>query len=817
MFNNFNPDRTAIISIDGSISYSSFFYNVHSFGKKIENIPANRIAIWGENSPQWIYAFFAAWEQDATVVPIDFMSSAEDVAYILNDCKPEVLFVSPELRKQLPEILPALSYEPELVELLPFSEKSASRETLHIDCEDDKTALIIYTSGTTGSPKGVMLSFGNLFANVDAVSKHVPIFTPDRQTLMLLPLHHIFPLLGSMVAPLLTEGTVVMAPSMQPADVAATLKDNQVSVMIGVPRLYEMLHKGIKAKIDTNPLARRLFKFARRINNKSFSKRIFKKVHDSMGGKLDVLVVGGAKLDVETGEFFEILGFNVLEGFGMTEAAPMITFPRPGMQKIGTTGQALPNCEVEIRDGEVAVRGPQVMQGYYNRPEETAEVLRDGWLYTGDFGKLDSNGYLTITGRKKEIIVLSNGKNINPVELEQKLEKVEEIQEVAVFMHEEVLHAVIVPDPSFAKGKSVKELETFFKTNTLSAYNASQTPYKRINRLSVSLKDLPRTRLSKIQRFRLSEYIQNDDEQTLIDEKQLSAEFLSIKGYLESQIKKTVLPKHDLDFDLGIDSLGRLGLLDFIDNTFGMQMSEEDFARFSSVGEIADYVSANKQKHDETMVDWTQRLSERVNLSLPKSWITLPIIKNIARLYTRLYFRFKSSGVNNLPEGPCIIAPNHQSFIDGLFIVSLMRSKQVRQTFFYTKKKHVNNKLLSSFAKRNNIIVMDHKDLHLSIQKMAEVLKRGKKLIIFPEGTRSHTGELGDFKKTFAILSKELNVPVVPVAINGAFKALPRGRFFPKAFTHVQVNILSPVYPLGASVDTIVNRVQASIFNRLRS
>lgn len=814
MFTQAEPSDKAIITANGSFSYSDFYSGVISYTDDFAGKQPKMVAVWGENSADWIFAFFASWKIGAIVVPIDYMASTEDVAYILNDCRPGIVFVGKDVTQKIDELGSLLKFTPSLIALGERKKNASSAFSLEIEEQTDRTAVIIYTSGTTGDPKGVMLSFGNLRANVNAVSA-AQIFCLHTQTLMLLPLHHVFPLVGSMIAPLWTGGTIVMSPSMQPSDLLAVLGKNSVEVMIGVPRFYEMLQKGIESKIVASVTGRLMFRMVMRLKSKWLAKHVFKKVHVSFGGKLRYLVAGGAKLELETGAFFDALGFEVLEGFGMTEAAPMISFPRPGTQKLGTVGQALPGSEIAIRDGEIVAKGPQIMQAYYNRPAETAEVLRDGWLYTGDYGTLDKDGYLTITGRKKEIIVLSNGKNINPLELERELLCFDGVNDIGIILHNNSLHAIIVPDSVVFNGKSPQSVEEFLKNKVLAEFNRSKSSYKRITQLSVSCSDLPRTRLGKIQRYKLSSMIVELGEEVseIPDE---GGEFKVIRGYLETIVPKRVQPQHSLDFDLALDSLGKLGLADFLKKTFGLQIENDNLSVFGSVGEIVEYVKQHKTQHLTEVIDWTKSLKSKSQLSIPKTWMSLLLLKKLGNWAVRLYFKYRWSGLKNVPEGPCIIAPNHQSFFDGLFVASLFRSKQMRQTYFYAKKKHVKGRFVEFLAKRNNVIVMDlNNDLHLSVQMLAEVLKRGKKLIIFPEGTRSYTGEVGDFKKMFAILSKELDVPVVPVAIKGAFNALPRGSFVPKLFARVNVSFLEPVYPADSSVDAIVRRVKEEIIREV--
>jgi len=815
MINTNYPDKPALITKDQTVTYRNLIQQIHGFANLFADKGYQKIAIYSENRPEWIYAFYAAWKNDAIVVPIDFLSSAEDAAYIINDCRPELVFASKGMTNNWDKMTGKMEYLPEIIffEDIPVDE-TASGLSWEISASPEKTAVIIYTSGTTGSPKGVMLSFANLVANIKAVTDDVKIFNADRQVLMLLPLHHIFPLAGSMMAPLSGGGTIVMAPSMQSSDILETLKNNQVKIMIGVPRLYELLYKGIKAKIDAKAIGRIVFRLVKLIGSKWLAKKIFKQVHQGLGGHLEIMVAGGAALNKDAGHFFQALGFEVLEGYGMTEAAPMITFPRPGHAIIGTAGQPLPGLKVEIRDGEIVAKGPNIMQGYYNRPEETADVLKDGWLYTGDLGELDEKGYLRITGRKKEIIVLPNGKNVNPVELELKLEKnVACIKEAGVFLHHDILYAVIFPDYNILVEEGVKDPDNYFREHILPDFNRELTSYKRIMQFSLVKEELPRTRLGKIQRFKLEELLgekRKRAEKTYEDAG--SEEYLAVKSFIESQVDMDISPDDHLEFDIALDSLGKLSLIDFVEKTFGVRIEEENLPKFSTVKSLVEHIKNNKRWHHADVTNWAAALKEKVHVKLPKTWPTLAVLKNSSKGFFSIYSRFKSEGVHHLPEGPCIITPNHQSFFDGLYILAALKMKTLKNSYFYAKKKHVNNRFLEFLANTNNVIIMDvNKDLKESIQKLAEVLKKGKNIIIFPEGTRTKTGRLGEFKKTFAILSKELNIPVVPVAINGAYRAMPGKSIFPRPFSRIRVSFSQPIYPTGFSSDELTTLVQDKI------
>lgn len=815
MINTNYPDKPALIFKEHTDSYRELFGRIRAFSNVFEGKGYEKVAIFSENRPEYIYAFFAAWQNGAVVVPIDFLSSPSDAAYILNDCRPGLIFISKGQLQSWEKIRGLLEHMPAVVifdEMDTGSVIPADPHEVHYDPES--TAVIIYTSGTTGSPKGVMLSFNNLLANVKAVTEDVRIFTADRPVLMLLPLHHIFPLAGSLMAPLYAGGCIVMSPSMQSSDILETIRNNPVRIMIGVPRLYELLYKSIKAKVDAKFIGRLFYRIVKLSHSTSLAKKIFGKVHQGLGGQLEIMVSGGAALNIEVGRFFQTLGFQVMEGYGMTESAPMITFPRPGKVVLGTTGQALPGLTVEIRDGEIVAKGPNIMQGYYNRPEETEEVLKDGWLYTGDLGEIDKHGYLRITGRKKEIIVLPSGKNVNPVELEQKLEKnYASIKEAGVFMQQDNLHAIIFPDYSFLSKEGVTDAEQYFRDHVFPAFNQELTSYKRIMQFSLVKNELPRTRLGKIQRFMLPELTSGRvRKEGKLYEHAGSEEYLAIKSYLEDQVDMTVSPDDHLEFDLALDSLGKLGLIDYIEKKFGVKIEQEHLPRFPQVKSLVDHIRQHKRWNKEDVTNWAAALKEKVHFKVPRTWPTLAVIKNSARGFFSVYSGLNRKGLENIPDGPVIFAPNHESFFDGLYLAAALKMKTMKKSYFYAKKKHVNNWFLRFMARTNNVMVMDlNKDLKESIQKLADVLRKGKNVIIFPEGTRTKTGKLGEFKKTFAILSKELDIPVVPVAIKGAFKAMPRKAIFPRPFSKISIFFGEPVYPADHTSDEITTAVKERV------
>jgi long-chain acyl-CoA synthetase len=801
--------KAALILPSATLTYAQLLAAAHNYAHLFAE-GTERVLIFSENRPEWIYAFYGAWCNRSTVVPVDYLATTDEVAFIVRDCRPQVFFCSQERKALLEEILAGLDYAPQL---LVFEELQPAQETdiRPIELIDPQaTALLVYTSGTTGSPKGVMLSFENLLANVEAVTIGTPIYSRDERVLMLLPLHHILPLLGTMVMPFRIGATVALSPSLLAEDIVRTLQNNRITIIIGVPRLYRMIMQSIQIKIAASIIAKLLFRLAEKIGSAKLSRLLFGSVHKKFGGHLKYLVCGGAALDPVVGNQFTTLGFEILEGYGMTETAPMITFTRPGQVKIGSAGTAMSCTTIEIRDDEIVVAGKNVMQGYWNRPEETADVLKDGWLSTGDLGYLDSKGRIFITGRKKEIIVLSNGKNINPVLIEQELEaRSSAISEAGVFLKDDILQAVIRPNLAVIREQGVAAgMDDYFRWQVIDRYNQSVSPSKRILHFTLVEDELPKTRLSKLKRYQLP---------TLVDRRQQckqqaappeGEEYEIIKAFIETHTSRSIGADDHFEIDAALDSLDKISLLVFLHKTFGVDIAEDQLMLQPTLRQLSAFIRDNKEKIEVEQINWSDILRERPGSALPRTWCTTNLIKNLSRILLTCYFRFQTEGKENIPATPCILAPNHQSFMDGLLVAATLKNSLMQRTYFYAKAKHVHNRWLRFLADRNNIVIMDiNSDIRESIQKVAALLQSGKNIMIFPEGTRTLNGALGEFKKTFAILSKELGVPVVPVTIDGAYEALPAGSIMPRPFRKVSVRFSPPVFPQDHTYESIRDQV----------
>ena len=800
-------DRVAIVTPTEEISYAEMLANIRKYAQYVSVEKGAKTIVFAENCVEWIYSFFSIWQNRGIAIPVDASSTVDDVAYIMNDAQPDAIWVTEQTEAVALEAIKKAGVNTVVLRMDDLTGLRSHEMTKEegISFEDSDVCVILYTSGTTGFPKGVMLTFHNLLVNINAISsKEVPIFNKNSSTLILLPLHHVMPLVGTLVAPIFTESQVVLCPTMSGPDIMAALQRGKVTVMVGVPRLWQTLYYGIKKKIDAKgAVARALYNLCEKVGSYAFSKKIFASVHENLGGNLQYCVSGGAALDTEIGVGMRTLGITVLEGYGMTETSPMISFTRPGDIIPGCSGLPLPCCECKIIDGELCVKGDNVMKGYYNRPEETAALFdEDGYLHTGDLARFDEKGRVYITGRKKEIIVLSNGKNVQPVEIEFKLEKYDQyVKECAVSYYNDKLVAVIVPQDDIAKGKTDAEIEALLKHEVLEPYNNEAMNYKKVMSIFVLHGALPRTRLSKIQRFKVLDMLKNgvSTANTQVEEivEPDMEEYRIMRDYVMKEKRlDAVRPTDHLETDLGLDSLDRVSMQEFIMQTFGADVNADSILSYATLQKLAEHISTAKTHMDVAEdIDWHQLLTSTPAVVPSSSNTMLPLGAKSFKLLNHLYFRLSIKGKENIPaNGPFIIAPNHESFLDGPLVTSGLSWSTIKNTYFYATEEHFNSSFKRSVARHSNVILMQKTDLKNSIQYMAQALRAGKNLMIFPEGRRTNTGEMGQFKKTFAILSKELQVPIVPVRITGAFEALPRHKTLPRPHK-ITVEYLPAVMP----------------------
>jgi long-chain acyl-CoA synthetase len=819
-------ETCALVWNDERVSYIELLRRVRVWSHHISTA-GSQVIVFSENSLDWVYGAYAIWAAQAVLVPVDHTSTVEELTYVINDCEPTLVLCSPHLFDTVQQALAVTRHQSRVLVLGEFENQGTQVnepvQTGPLVVDEITLATIVYTSGTTGDPKGVMLTFGNLMANVRPVVTE-GYFTPEASVLLLLPLHHVLPLAGSLIAPLFAGSTIVFATSLSGEKLTKLLQQHAVTAIVGVPRFYDLLHHALRERINESFLARTLFNLARRVRSRTFSRLVFGSVHRKFGGALEHLICGGAALSPDTAETFDILGFYMCQGYGMTECSPMIAFPRLPKIKLGSCGQVLDGCEARIADGgEIVARGPNVMRGYYNRPEETQAMMPDGWLHTGDLGHFDDDGYLYVSGRLKEILVLASGKKVNPSIIETALlSTTPAVREVGVFLDGDVLHALLVPNLEVVPVTERQVAEVWLRKTVLEPYNATVSPYRRVARLTVVNEELPRTRLGKLRRHLLASVanrVASTSPKSSVAEQTSDSVVSRLLTFFERRGEPSATAASHLSADLGLDSLGRVELSVFVERVFGITLAETQLSEFETVFDLARHISQFKNAENEATgeVSWTEILQPKTPPVLPQSSFYHRVIALVSRLAIRVFFRVTVHGKQALPVGPFILVPNHQSYIDGLFVCAYIPTNAVLRTLFYAKEQHVRKSFVKFLARRCNTIIMNPKEGFLgSLQQLAAGLKQGNNLIIFPEGTRSRNGILGPFKDSYALLASELHVPVVPVVIDGADAVLPSGKRFPNLLKRIHLTYLETMQPTAdESVMAFNARVRSRIAETL--
>ena len=802
-------ERLALVDFENNhINYIDLVNNIKYYSDNFINLEENKFGlIIMENRPEWIYSFFTIWDKNSAAIAIDAQSSPKEILYVLEDSNPDIIVCSNETEKNILEAISNYSLKNNIKVLNVDNfkiddekmKKIANSEFELRNPEGNQTAAMLYTSGTTGSPKGVMLTYNNLMTEMEGIYEK-GIFDHRDQILALLPFHHVLPLTATVLLMLRYQTSIVFVKKIASKEIFEALEKNRVTALIGVPRVFKLFYDGIKQQIDAKFITRTIFKIMSKSKSIPLKRKVFSKVHKKFGGHLDFIVAGGAKLDPEIARFYETLGIYSLEGYGLTETSPVIAVNSKKERKIGTIGKKLYNVDVKIENEELWVKGPIVMKGYYNKPEKTAEVMtEDGWFKTGDLAKIDEEGYITIIGRRNSMIVLSNGKNIDPETLENRLIAKSDklIKEAGIFNHQNKLAAIIIPDLLECRKRNINNVKTYIK-NIVEDYNLSAHNYEKVLDYKVFEEELPKTRVGKLRRFMLP----NLYEQNVVKKAKVAEPDNEVYKILKEYVKKAKgiepQPEENLELEIGMDSLDIVEFFAYIENNFGLQLDEEKFAEMPNLKLLSEYINEKAVKIENNEINWKQIIEEAKPIKDDKNrWIT-KFLKVFLDVIIKVYFRIQRNGREKLDPKPKIYVSNHQSFIDPLILGSLLPKSILYNTIFLAIDWYFKKFPLKLLVSNGNVILIDiNKNIRKSVEEIVGYLKSGKNVLIFPEGARTKDGKVAEFKKVFAIISKELGIDVQCLGIKGGFEAYSRYMKFPKP-KKIKVAVLDTIKPEGS-------------------
>ena len=831
------PDHVALQHITRnsreSFSYRRIAEEVNKIGVFLRDQgigPGKSVGIVMENHPRWGIAFLAIQSAGARIVPLDILHSTQTLAELIQHAECRFLISSHALLTEIDEIQQALS---EPLPVLMTGESAGDYfhwETILAESTDptsfplvegdlDEPFVILYTSGTTGNPKGVVLTRRNIYCNVTEVLKRIRV-SPQDHFLSVLPLYHVLALIVNFILPLYAGARVSYLDSLEAQQILKAFHEEGITIFICVPQFYYLVYRKILQEVKKQSFGKRflfyrLLAFSRLCNDRlgwNPGKLFFSSIHQKFGSRFRLFGVGGARFEPEVARTFRDLGFNFIQAYGMTETAALATVTPLDSGSVGSVGIPLPHVRIRIEQpdsnsiGEVLIGGESVMPGYWENPEATTKTLKNGWLHSGDLGYLTPGGHLHITGRKKDVIVLSSGKNIFPEEVEHFYQNAcPQIQEMCVVgisdqtsdEVQERLHAVIVPDFEYMKSRQVTNSYKMIRYR-LETASQQLPPHKRVHSFEIRRDPLPRTTTRKIKRFQVEEELK---EQAATPTPSLEAETIQPQTATEEKIfkiiqamKNTPVSRREmsLELDLGFDSLERVELLSTVQEVCQVQISDDSAAQILTVEDLVTAVErtpAGEFREDRGgRLSWSEILKEPLQpedqkkvqeILAPKPLIEFAfyLVAKLTYLLCVVFFRLKVKGKEHLPRDyPYLICPNHLSFLDAFFVVAPLPYRVIKRIFFLGYADYFNRPPLAFLGRLIKVIPVDA-DRHLrqALRLGAEGIRRGCCLCVFPEGERSINGRLKPFRKGAAILAKEMGVPVVPTAIVGSYEVWARG------------------------------------------
>jgi len=869
-----------------------------------------RVAILAANHPRWVAAYLGIIAAGRTAVPLDTAFHADQVKKLLIDSGASLLFCD---GKHLPVAMEAaLGLNVSLVMTSAAAEWGATAavspdpthrterdewgtqgltlpgtQVLAADLDsifaagpsgfqpivptDGDLAALLYTSGTTADPKGVMLTHANLVGEANSVLAVVKV-GPEDALLGILPMFHVLAQMANLFLPLFNGARVVYLETLNTTELLRALQERDITTFCVVPQFYYLIHERIFKELNkrgkfTLRLVRTLMAINRGLRRVGINagKLLFGKIHATLGARMRYLVTGGSRFDPAIARDFYSFGIDVLNAYGLTETTGGAFMNPPGHVVFGSVGKPFPGIEARIVDpqpvqegsppaGEIAIRGAIVMKGYWNRPEATAEVLRDGWFYTGDLGYFDSGGNLFITGRRKEVVVLANGKNVYPEEIEAHYLQAQYVKEICVMALEarpgdptsERLHAVVVPNFELLRERKIVNSKEAIRFD-IEALSHKIASTKRLGSYDIWQEDLPRTTTRKLKRFQIEKRVRElqqegvsdaeigtekpltADEQSWLEREDVTRALTIVRETSRNQLD-AIRPTHNLELDLGLDSMQRVELLSALEQQLGGNVPEAQLAEVYSVRDLVDAVLASAGRGEgqarAAAPAWSTILSEPVTdpevLTLARHNIFADVpfflLGRLIYLFALDRFHLRIRGLDNLPEqGPYLICSNHQSYIDPLVLAGALPWRLFRDTFALGTSDIFGKGFMRRLARWIRVVVLDpDANLVPAMRAGAFGLSQGRILVLYPEGERTNDGSPRLFRKGAAILSIHAQAPIVPVAIEGFYEAWPRHKKFPK-FTDLRLVIGKPIQPppVSEASEAAYERLTAELKSRV--
>ena len=777
----------------------------------------DKVVFWSENRPEWIVAFWACLLRGIVVVPIDYRASPDFLARVAAIVSARLILIG----QDVPPFTPPSDVPVWKLHELDWR-MDAPAGLADVSITRDDIAEIIFTSGATAEPKGVVITHRNVLANIVPVEREVlkyrkwgtPFF--PLRFLNLLPLSHMFGQAMATFIPPMLPGTVIFMRGYNPVEIIAQIKRRKVSVLVSVPKILDVLKEHVERAYG--PPEKLTFQPGGKKEHVAWRWWRYRKIHRAFGMKFWSFVVGAAPLDASLETFWGHLGFVVIQGYGLTETAPIVTLNHPFGTKKGSVGKAIAGVEVKVApDGEILVRGDNVTKGYFNADEENARAFEDGWFHTGDIGEIGEDRQLYIRGRKKEMIVTPEGLNVFPEDVERALNAIPGVRDSAVvgvpIGSEERVHAVLVLEPGTDADSVVRQA------------NTQLDDHQKIRRALVWPEpELPRTEgTRKLKRAAIREWVKSGGAAPRLVQQGTDALAALVAKYAG---RENLSPQTTLE-ELGLSSLDRVELMVALEDTFQTRIDEGSFSEARDLGQLRsllDRASTSDAAPAEPVdfPEWTRGLAaraiRRVNLA---TWI-LPLARVFA--WTRI------EGLEHLRDldGPVIFASNHQSFMDGPVIMASLparwryrlspaMAKEMFAPHFFPSQHSRLSWLTNSLNYYLAVLFFNAFPLpqreagaRQTLRYIGELLADQHSLLIFPEGRRSESGAIDAFRPGIGMIASKLGAPVVPVRIDGLQHVLGVGGRMAKP-GKVRVAFGAPLRLVGDDYEALAAKVESAV------
>jgi long-chain acyl-CoA synthetase len=854
-------DEIALQRVDDTgrqaVTFGRFLEEVRELGCFLGQAgftPGSHVGLLMEEGPRWAVAFVGAYSAGLVLVPLDTLQEAAKLADLTAHAECQLLIVSQRYVDQARAILAAnpglkllcdgqsegMGYDWDIA--LPGSRPLECRLPLSPRRSDDDF-VILYTGGTTGKPKGVRLSEANLFRTIWDIVAVCPVTAQDH-ILSILPLSHVMPLIANLLGPLYLGAKVTYLHSRDPGRILTAFREERITGFLCVPQFYYLLHRRIFEQVDGLPRLKRWFfylllrlaGFLRRRFGWSAGRLFFRQLHDKFGHQFRLFGIGAANFAPAVADTLLDLGFMLFQAYGLTETSGPVALTPPGIFGGRSCGPPVPHAEIVIHDpdargiGDILIRSEQVTRGYWKDPEATAELVRDGWLWSGDVGYLDPDGCLHITGRKKEVIVLASGKNVFPEPVEYHLQQgnalIKEICVVAATFDPasgEHLHAIVVPDLERLRGLGIVNIHARLSQD-IEIRSRSLPTYERVHSFEIRTEPLLRTSTGKLRRFEIRPNFTGTGMQIAHAAPDVGEPEVF---NLLRQIKRgcgPIRPAMSLELDLGFDSLERVELFANIRQRFALDISEMECARVYTVGDLVALVDNRRLEMEPGWLGWPEilgkPLSDQQAAMARRHMRRDPLLECILYLLCRVVaaivgflLPLRAEGLARIPNRfPFIICANHASYLDAFLIASALPFPVFRRLFFLRASKYSRSALQRWLGRMTRALSIDADiNLYGTLRLGAEGLRNGLVLCVFPEGHRSPDGELRRFRKGSAILAMTLNIPVLPVGVSGSHKVWGPGSN--RIHRHpVHVRFEPTLWPAAAmSYDDFTEQIQESV------